>query len=109
MFHDGHSRWLAFRGFMKGFSTIFLSALAVCFTSTFTQSVQGAAVASDNACNAPYSGTNWSNGQNGGTGFGPWIFQGGSTGVTSFFTYTASDNGNNCSSGAGIDGSCGAS
>src|SRR5579863_9969147 len=68
-----------------------------------------AAVASDNACNAPYNGTNWSNGQNGGTGFGTWsLFQSG-IGTSSFFTASASDNGGNCSSGGGINGTCGES
>ena len=47
--------------------------------------VEAAAPASDNTCNSPYGGTNWSNGQNGGTGFGAWsLFQtGGET--SSFF------------------------
>jgi len=56
-----------------------------------------ASVASDNACNSPYGGTNWSNGQNGGTGFGAWsLFQSGS-GTSSFFTASSS----------GINASCG--
>src|ERR1700733_6474049 len=43
-----------------------------------TRPAGAAATASDNACNSPYSGTNWSNGQNGGTGFGAWsLFQSG--------------------------------
>ena len=70
---------------------------------------RAAAVAGDNACNSPYGGTNWSSGQNGGTGFGAWsLFQSGN-GTSSFFTASASDNGNNCSSGGGINGSCGES
>jgi hypothetical protein len=68
-----------------------------------------AAVASDNACNSPYNGTSWSNGQNGGAGFGAWsLFQTGS-GTSSFFAASASDTGNNCSSSGGINGSCGKS
>jgi glucosylceramidase len=78
-------------------------------TSIRNRPAQAAAVASDNACNAPYNGTNWSNGQNGGTGFGAWsLFQSG-IGTSSFFTASASDNGGNCSSGGGINGSCGES
>jgi len=70
---------------------------------------RAAAVASDNACNSPYSGANWSTGQNGGTGFGAWsLFQTGS-GTSSFFMASAVDNGGGCSSGGGIDGSCGES
>src|SRR5216684_2783821 len=68
-----------------------------------------AAVASDNVCNSPYGGTNWNNGQNGGTGFGAWsLFQTGG-GAWSFLTSTASNNGNGCSSGGGINGACGKS
>jgi endoglucanase len=64
------------------------------------RTVNAASNASDNACNSPYGGTNWSNGQNGGTGFGAWsLFRSGSgNGTFSFFT----------SSSGGINGSCGA-
>ncbi len=76
---------------------------------TGNQPVGAASVASDNACNSPYNGTSWSNGQNGGAGFGAWsLFQTGG-GTSSFFTASASDNGSGCSSGGGINGSCGKS
>ena len=35
-----------------------------------------ATLASDNAANSPYSSGNWTNGDNGGTGFGAWVFGG---------------------------------
>ncbi|MGD0058154.1 MAG: cellulase family glycosylhydrolase [Verrucomicrobiia bacterium] len=70
---------------------------------------KAASTASDNACNSPYSGTSWSTGQNGGTGFGPWsLFQTGS-GTSSFFAASAADTGNSCSSSGGINASCGES
>jgi aryl-phospho-beta-D-glucosidase BglC (GH1 family) len=69
--------------------------------------VKAAANASDNTCNSPYNGTNWSNGQNGGSGFGAWSLFKSGNGTSSFFAASASDNGNGCSSGGGINGSCG--
>src|SRR5580700_10868541 len=57
---------------------------------------RAAAVASDNACNTPYGGTNWSNGQNGGTGFGAWSLFDTGGGTFTFFTGSS-----------GINGSCG--
>ena len=54
---------------------------------------RAASTASDNVCNSPYSGTTWSNGQNGGTGFGAWsLFQSGN-GTSTFFTASSSING----------------
>src|SRR5579859_5760815 len=77
-----------------------------------TRPAQAALNASDNACNSPYNGTSWTTGQNGGSGFGAWsLFRtgGGGGGTFSFLAASASDNGNSCASGGGIDGACGAS
>jgi len=68
-----------------------------------------ASIASDNTCNSPYNGTNWTTGQNGGTGFGTWSLFPTGGGTSSFFTASASDNGGGCSSGGGINGGCGVS
>jgi aryl-phospho-beta-D-glucosidase BglC (GH1 family) len=71
--------------------------------------VRAATGAADNVCNSPYNGTNWSTGQNGGSGFGAWsLFQTGA-GTVSFFAASASSNGYGCSSGGAINGSCGKS
>jgi endoglucanase len=91
----------------------FVTLALVTFTAaslTANRPVEAASTASDNACNSPYNGTSWSNGQNGGTGFGAWsLFQTTGTGTSSFFTASASDNGNGCASGGGINGACGES
>ena len=91
----------------------FVSLALVTFAAAILMAAQPAGAASnasDNACNSPYNGMSWSNGQNGGTGFGPWsLFQTTGTGTTSFFTASASDNGNGCASGGGINGTCGVS
>src|SRR6266850_6365478 len=90
----------------------FVTLAVVSFTATVlmgNRPAKAAAIASDNACNSPYNGTSWSNGQNGGTGFGAWsLFQTGG-GDSSFFADTAANNGFNCASGGGINGACGKS
>src|SRR5882724_9118001 len=90
----------------------FVTFAFVTFTATAlmgNRPAKAAAIASDNACNSPYGGTNWSNGQNGGTGFGAWSLFQTNNGTWSFLTSTASNNGNGCSSGGGINGACGKS
>jgi len=73
------------------------------------ETAHATAAAGDNVCNSPYNGAAWVTGQNGGNGFGPWsLFQTGG-GTVSFFADSASDNGYNCSSGGGINSSCGKS
>jgi aryl-phospho-beta-D-glucosidase BglC (GH1 family) len=76
----------------------FVTLTLVAFTAASliaSRPAQAASTASDNACNSPYNGTTWSNGQNGGTGFGTWsLFQSGG-GTSSFFTSSSGIN-NNC-------------
>jgi endoglucanase len=78
----------------------FVTLAFVAFTAAAlmgNRSVKAAVTASDNACNSPYGGTNWSNGQNGGTGFGAWSLFNSDGGTFSFFA----------SSSSGINGTCG--
>ena len=86
-----------------------MAIMVACLFGMPIRTAHAAAMASDNVCNSPYNGTSWSTGQNGGTGFGAWLlFQTGG-GTVSFLADSAADNGGNCSSGSGINASCGKS
>ena len=74
--------------------------IALCFLALAMHFdfAEAAAPSSDQASNAPYEPANaWSNGQNGGTGFGAWVLTSGTN--SGFFMDTSSNNGANPPSG----------
>jgi hypothetical protein len=77
-------------GLSKILASSALTALAIAGTS---QTTHAALVATDNAAASAYSG-GWSNGSNGGSGFGEWSLSGSSTSGFFVGSSTENDNGN---------------
>lgn len=91
---------------VRQFNTIRICALlaTIAFFIAPLPQAHAAAAASDSACNY---GSTWTNGNNFGTGFGPWGMSPlPSSGNASYFISSAANNGANCTSGEAINGSC---